>query len=122
MALNLTLRKVYLYLFAVVGLVLMIIGSVSLINLGLKTWVFTKADDATCFYGPRFVAPSKENGTTGQSQEDLDRQRAEDEKYCKEITRPAQKQNQASMAIAQLIVGVPLFAYHWRLIRKEGQV
>ncbi|MBI4363355.1 MAG: hypothetical protein HY545_00720 [Candidatus Doudnabacteria bacterium] len=122
MALNLTLRKVYLYLFAVVGLVLIIIGSVSLINLGLKTWIFTKADDAMCYYGPRYAAPMKENGTAGQTQEELDRQRAEDERYCKEVTRPAQKQTQAALAIAQLIVGVPLFGYHWMLIRKEGQV
>lgn len=120
MPLNLTLRKVYLYLFAVVGLVLIIIGSVSLINLGLKTWIFTKADDAMCFYGPR-IAPVEKIGT-GQTQEELDRQRAEDERYCKEVTRPAQKQSTASLAIAQLIVGIPLYAYHWTLIRKEGQV
>lgn len=75
-----------------------------------------------CFYGPRYAAPLKENGTTGQTQEELDRQRAEDEQYCREVTRPAQKQSQASLAIAQLIVGVPLFGYHWMLIRKEGQV
>lgn len=121
MALNLTLRKVYLYLFAIVGLVLIIIGSVSLINLGLKTWIFTKADNAMCYYGPRYISPGKDTGT-GQSQEELDRQRIEDERYCKEVTRPAQKQSSASIAIAQLIVGIPLFGYHWMLIRKENQV
>lgn len=122
MALNLTLRKSFLYLFATVGLVLMIIGSVSLINLGLKTWVFTKADDAMCFYGPRYTAPAKENGGNGQTQEELDKQRAEDERYCKEVTRPAQKQSSASIAIAQLIVGIPLFVYTWTVIKKENQV
>lgn len=121
MPLNLTLRKVYLYLFSIVGLILIIIGSVSIINLGLKTWIFTKADDAMCYYGPRYAGPMKETGS-GQSQEELDKQRAEDERYCKEVTRPAQKQSQASIAIAQLIVGLPLFAYHWGLIKKENQV
>ncbi|OGE81103.1 MAG: hypothetical protein A3H72_01490 [Candidatus Doudnabacteria bacterium RIFCSPLOWO2_02_FULL_48_8] len=109
-------------MFAIVGLVLIIIGAVSLINLGLKTWIFTKADDAMCYYGPRYAAPMKEIGTTGQTQEELDRQRAEDERYCKEVTRPAQKQTQAAMAIAQLIVGIPLFGYHWMIIRKENQI
>ena len=121
MALNLTLRKVYLYLFAVIGLILVIIGSVSLINLGLKTWVFTKADDAMCFYGPRF-APIEQKEGTNMTQEQLDKQRDEEERYCREVTRPSQKQSNASLAIAQLIVGIPLFGYHWMVIRKENQV
>lgn len=39
------IRKIYLYLFALIGLVLITIGSVQLINLGLKVYVFTKADN-----------------------------------------------------------------------------
>ena len=38
------IRKVYLYTFALVGLVLIVIGAVQLIGLGLKTYIFTKAD------------------------------------------------------------------------------
>ncbi len=39
------LRKIYLYLFALLGLVLLTIGSVNFVNMGLKVFVFTKAED-----------------------------------------------------------------------------
>jgi len=36
------IRKIYLYTFSLVGLVLVVIGGVRLVGLGLKTFVFTK--------------------------------------------------------------------------------
>jgi len=39
------IRTIYLYLFALLGLVLIIIGGVQFIDMGLKTFVFTKADE-----------------------------------------------------------------------------
>ena len=38
------IRKIYLYTFSLVGLVLVVIGGVRLVGLGLKTFVFIKAD------------------------------------------------------------------------------
>ena len=38
------IRKIYLYLFALIGLVLIVIGCVRLVGLALKTYIFTKAD------------------------------------------------------------------------------
>ena len=38
------IRKIYLYTFSLVGLVLVVIGGVRLVGLGLKAFVFTKAD------------------------------------------------------------------------------
>ena len=38
------IRKIYLYLFSLIGLVLVVIGCVQLVNLGLKAYVFTAAD------------------------------------------------------------------------------
>ncbi len=121
MALNLTLRKAFLYIFASVGLILMIIGGVSLIDLGLKSYVFTKADNYCYERSP--VAPVEKipNGTTPLTAE---QQKAEDEwqkKQCEE-SRTASRQGQASNAIAMLIVGIPLYSYHWMQIRKENQV
>lgn len=39
------IRTVYLYIFALLGLILIIIGGVNFIDMGLKTFVFTKADE-----------------------------------------------------------------------------
>jgi len=112
MALNLTLRKSFLYIFATVGLILVIIGSVSLINLALKTYVFTKADN----YCYSYARPVSE-GEKAVTQEQLDQEK----KNCEE-QRAANKQSQASNAIAMLIVGIPLYGYNWMTIRKENQI
>jgi len=114
MALNLTLRKSFLYIFATVGLILMIIAGVSLIDLGLKTYVFTKADN----YCYNYVMPVDKAGNTT---EPTAQQLADQKKQCEE-QRSANKQSQASNAIAMLIVGLPLYFYFWMTIRKENQV
>lgn len=38
------LRLLYLYLFSFVGLFIVVIGSIQLVNLGIKTFVFKEAD------------------------------------------------------------------------------
>ncbi|MEK7195457.1 MAG: hypothetical protein AAB655_02060, partial [Patescibacteria group bacterium] len=38
------IRKIYLYLFSLIGLVLITIGTVQLVGLALKALIFTKAD------------------------------------------------------------------------------
>ncbi len=115
MALNLTLRKSYLYIFATLGLVLSIIGAVSLINLGLKTYVFTKADNYC--YNYAYPVTDKDGTVTEPTQE----QRDQEKKNCEE-QRAASKQSQAANAVAMLLVGLPLYAYHWMVIKKENQV
>jgi len=111
------LRKIYLYLFSVVGLVLLITGSVSLVNLGLKTWVFTEADNYSGYYEQR---PPKLDGETT---EELTKEEREEKKQEAEERQAKQsrsdRQRQAAGAVAQLIIGLPVFAYHWRLVNKE---
>jgi hypothetical protein len=121
MALNLTLRKSFLYIFATVGLILVIIAGVSLIDLGLKTYVFTKAD-YPCYFEKPYPAPAERTDSESQiSPEEMERQNRDAERRCVE-NRVAEKQRQASNAIAMLIVGLPLYAYHWMTIRRENQV
>ena len=115
MALNLTLRKSFLYIFATVGLILMIIAGVSLIDLGLKSYVFTKADNYCYPIGPMSL---DKNGTAVE----LTQQQRDDQKNQCEEQRAANKQSQASNAIAMLIVGAPLYFYFWMTIRKENQI
>ena len=120
MALNLTLRKTFLYIFATVGLVLIIIGTVSLINLGLRSYVFTKSDYPCYFDRYSMPAPVKE-GDTELSEEEQEKRRQEQEKQCIE-QRVSEKQRQASNAIAMLLVGIPLYGYHWYTIKKDNLV
>ena len=47
---NPIIRTIYLYLFALIGLGMLVIGMSMIINLGLKTWIFTKADMQETYY------------------------------------------------------------------------
>jgi hypothetical protein len=115
MAFNLTLRKSFLYIFATVGLVISIIGGISLINLGLKAYVFKKADNYC--YTSRAMITDKDGNANQPSQAQIDQEM----KNCQE-QQSASKQSQAANAIAMLIVGLPLYGYNWMVIRKENQV
>lgn len=115
MAFNLTLRKSFLYIFASVGLILIIIAGVNLIDLGLKSFIFTKADNY-CYQS--YPTPVDKNGV---ATEPTAQQLAAQKQQCDE-QRTSTKQNQASTAVAMLIVGIPLYFYHWVTIRKENQV
>ena len=46
---NPIIRTIYLYLFALVGLGMLVVGSAMIINLGLKSLIFTKADQQDRF-------------------------------------------------------------------------
>ncbi|GAG22415.1 unnamed protein product, partial [marine sediment metagenome] len=43
-------RTIYLYLFALVGLALLTIGAVRFVDMGLKAFVFTKAEELQRLY------------------------------------------------------------------------
>ncbi|OGE86642.1 MAG: hypothetical protein A3J48_01735 [Candidatus Doudnabacteria bacterium RIFCSPHIGHO2_02_FULL_46_11] len=120
MAFNLTLRKVYLYLFATVGLVLVITGSVSFIDLGLKVFIFKNADTYPVYVEKR-IPTDKVGEERVLTDEEIAARKAEEEDRQNQQRR-ADRERQAAQALAQLIVGMPLFAYHWSVIRKENQV
>lgn len=114
---NVNIRRVYLYLTSLIGLVLVLIGGVQIINLGLKTWVLTKADDQ--YYGgpcySRTTAPLKDGEQPAElSDEECEAQRNEE--------RTARRQNQAANSIAFIIVGVPVWLYHWNKVKNERDI
>jgi len=132
------IKIIYLYLFSLVGLVLVIIGGVRFIDMGLKTFFFKQADqDQRLNYSQptmpysvsklERMAESQDGGAQLTEDERASiRQWLEDYRVWKEqrdqvdmVT--AQRQRQASSNLAMIIVGVPLFLYHWRLARKEGK-
>jgi disulfide bond formation protein DsbB len=109
---NISIRKIYLYLFALIGLVISTIGAVQLVDLGLKTFVFPQAD---INYAYPMAKPISTMGPTSTAQEPS---QAEMDKFNAQ-QRTSQRQRDAASALAMLIVGVPLYAYHWRVIKRE---
>lgn len=133
-------RKIYLYLFSLVGLVLMVIAGVQLINLGLKAFIFTQAEKQEALYQtmPSCGSMAPETVETIVSGNTLNVQLTESERAGmaswlesykawqkqQESYDPitANRQQTAAIALAMLIVGFPLYFYHWRLARKESVV
>lgn len=110
------IRKIYLYSFSLVGLILITIGTVRLITLGLKAYIFTKADD---FYEYPIARPVI--APDGTKKEDIAQPSKEElEKYQKN-QQTSNRQREAAESLAMIIVGLPLYAYHWRKINKDKE-
>jgi len=128
-------RTIYLYLFALIGLVLLIIGAVNFIDMGLKAYVFTKADDQEKIYGVRPPAPynlekiedlAESEGATELTEQERALIRdwlVEYEEWQDEESRidtvVSGRHREASNNLAMIIVGLPLFLYHWGIIKRE---
>lgn len=102
------IRTLYLYLFSFVGLLIVTIGSVQIVDLGLKVLVFRGADKYDSY--PMIVEENKD----GISQEMIDQGKLARDK---EVER--QRQRQLSTALAMIGVGTPLYLYHWRKVSQE---
>ncbi len=110
-----SLKKAYLYLVSVISLIIVVVGAIMLLNLALKTWVFTKADRdyymSVC-YSSKPALPNGEMPKCSPEEEALQKKQNED-------NRTAQKQRDASQALAMLLVAGPVWWGHWRLAKKE---
>lgn len=135
------IRTVYLYLFALVGLALIIIGSVLLVDLGLKIAVFRQADQEFSErppFPPEKALPGEFRGTSAVKDDQASRAAillTEEEKQALDFWEQdyqnwkerqgrvdmlrSRRERTASRSIAFLLVGVPLFLYHWRIIARS---
>lgn len=109
-----SIRLLYLYLFSFIGLIIAVIGTIQLVDLGIKIFVFKNADRYDMISYPAKVDPTgKEVKLTDQ--EIVDQKKQQDT----EATR--NRQRQVSTAVSMLLVGIPLYKYHWKLIKKEDR-
>jgi len=127
-----TIRTVYLYIFAMIGLVLLIIGGVRFIDMGLKSFVFTQAEAESRFYTAKPPLPyplpiiedlQDEEGLSEEEETAIKQWLADyadwQERTAKIDSVTAQRHRDASINLALILVGLPLYIYHWRVIRKE---
>ena len=130
-------RTIYLYLFTLVGLTLVVSGAVRFLDMGLKVFIFTKADDdqkLQRFY-PYSSIPAisiekiqnfQESTSTELTSEEktaLKSWLAEYQAYKEQADKTdyltSQRQRDASSSLAMILVGLPLYLYHWRIIKRE---
>lgn len=97
---------------------MVVYSTADLVNLGLKTWVFTKADQVDYYMAPCTVPMPV---PTGDFDRDAYIKSCEDNNAQQKENYQIQKQRDAVRDLAFLVVGIPLFAYHWKTIRKESR-
>ncbi len=108
------IRPIYLYTVSIISLLFIGIGTGMLINVGMKTYIFTKADVGYC----REV-------TT-----DFTREQCDDDGYCefreRRVTqeekmdcRAKNIQESIADALTMIFVALPIFGIHWLMIRRE---
>ena len=113
------IKNIYLYLVSFVSLFMMVFSVAGMVNLALRTYIFTKADKN--YYGypepacPEPTPPAKMTDSqvkpTCTSKEEREKMDAEN--------RSAQRQRDMVQYVSMLIVSMPLFAYHWMIIRRK---
>ena len=112
------IRKIYLYLFSLIGLVLVVIGCVQLVNLGLKAYIFTAADQ---YYSYPMAAPVPQSSSGASTTIPAQPTDAQMKAYQDQQTK-SQRESTAAEALAMIIVGIPLYLYHWRVNKKDKEV
>lgn len=129
-----SIRTIYFYLIALITLMMIVFATVDLANLGLTTWVFKNADRADDWAPPTpyLISPEIKLGETAvrcaekcdfteseqlQIQNWLvDYKNWQDQQGDLKIAR---KQKNAVRDISMLVVAIPLFLWHWKMISKE---
>ena len=111
-----SIRLLYLYLFSFVGLLITVIGIIRLVDLGMKVYLFNGADQYT-YYD---VRPVKEPGTPDMTEEEQ-KQYEEQEKKRQEEDNTRNRQREFSGAVSMILVGIPLYIYHWKTIQNENK-
>ena len=106
-----SIRLLYLYLFSFIGLLIAVIGSVQLVDLGIKVYVFKGADRYDNPYAVRYDPTGKEIPLTNIEKEE--------QKKLQDVETQRQRQRQTSTALAMLLVGIPLYKYHWNTIQSK---
>ena len=132
------IRPTYFYFVALGSLVMMVVAGGFLINIALKIWVFPQAgkvDEAASKAVPSEIIPSPEKTgvqsltTCGEKcgldedTVDLAQQWVIDyDAWQTEVSKPVNNtQRSAAASIPYVVLGIPLFLYHWGVARKESK-
>ena len=139
---NPIIRTIYLYLFALVGLAMLVIGGSMIINLGLKTWIFTQADKTDNYMSqpmPLYldrdvkaiqdlqVCSDKCELTAIQKEQignwltDYENWKNQESIKDPSVYTTRSRQRQASTALSLILIGLPLWLFHWSVIKKDNK-
>lgn len=106
-----SIRLLYLYLFSFVGLLIVVIGSVQLVNLGIRTYIFPQSDN---YYDltPAIMLKAPDGEISSPSAQ-------VDQEKINRLQVDRQRQRDFTNSISMIIIGLPLYLYHWRTIQNQ---
>jgi hypothetical protein len=126
------IRTIYLYLFTIIGLALLTIGGVRFVDMGLRAFIFTQADEEQrlsylqppVYYPVGNIEKLTGNATLSDQEKTQITQLLQDYKTWQESRAKidpvtAKRQRDTSINLALILIGLPLYLYHWRTIGKE---
>ncbi len=119
------IKTIYLYLVAAISLLFVAIGTGTMLNMGLKFYIFPDAEKKSYFEcnnpPPTTSIPSKEGATEEQkTQLDMllkDYENWKENQSGDNCIRPA-RQNKLIDAFTMIIIALPILLIHWKLIKK----
>ncbi len=140
-------RSLYFYLMSIVTLAIVAGSLIFLVNLGLKSWVFTKADQLSSRLGPppvlyldsttpseatKAAAPAAPGATvltckdacqlTDAQKSNIDSWKASYASWQEASAHPeSQRTRDAVAALSFLIVALPFFIIHFRIVQKDAK-
>lgn len=127
------IRTIYLYAFALLGLIFLSISGIRFLDMGLKAFVFTQADERMKMDYARPIMPYSYEKIKGLEAEEVSltnedtaqiRQIIQEyenwEERSKEVDPiTSNRHRDASSSLAMILVGLPLYFYHWSVIKRE---
>lgn len=124
---NKLIRSIYLYITILTSLIFMSIGTGILLNTGLKYYIFPKAEKGgyhRCNQQPPLYGVDIYSKIDSEDQKQLLENLLRDyEQWQKNNTGEEcynqDRQKEIVKALTMLIVSLPIFLFHWNIIRKE---
>jgi len=110
------IKNIYFYLVSFVALMMTVFSLADIINITLKTYIFTKADNIN--YYPTTPCVVTPNTSTTKDNSDCIKEQAENQKI-NDDNKIAQREQDVVRDISFIVVGIPLFIFHWKVIRRK---
>lgn len=121
---------------------MLVVGCSMIINLGLKAWIFTNADSQDNYYSrpaPMYIAEDLEVKTVQELQicsdkceltatqkehitawlEDYEEWQNNEKNRDPNVFVTRNRHRQASTALSLILVGLPLWLFHWAIIKRD---
>jgi N-acyl-D-aspartate/D-glutamate deacylase len=114
------LKMIYLYILSFVGIIITVVATIGLVNLVLRQYVFQV--DMNSYYYPAEICSNPKTPTDKTpTKEEIAQCEKDQEQRNKEMAMSDTKRELAN-EIAGILIGLPLWLYHWGIIRKEKEI